>query len=173
METIGKYDVGDVVAYVTYRLESVGSLKKLMKLLFLIQYETRRLFTPRAVKFLYHGAPVTRAEFFIWSFGPMANEVYDALEDESRFRIEPAEEGPAYTVRYLGDPPKLPPPVAKRVDDVLKRYGGYKAWELERKVNQLLGLEPEKKEEYMGYAVDKYLQLEGFRLEIRDLAHGN
>ncbi|MGC9051103.1 MAG: type II toxin-antitoxin system antitoxin SocA domain-containing protein, partial [Pyrobaculum sp.] len=66
METIGKYDVGDVVAYVAFRLGNVGSLKKLMKLLFLIQYETRRLFTPRAVKFLYRSAPVTRAEFFIW-----------------------------------------------------------------------------------------------------------
>jgi hypothetical protein len=55
----------------------VYSVKKLMKLVFLAQYDVEG----RVVyEYRYGGRPLARAEFYIWSFGPMSNEVYDALE---------------------------------------------------------------------------------------------
>ncbi|WP_243676351.1 hypothetical protein [Vulcanisaeta distributa] len=63
--------------------------------------------------------------------------------------------------------------VAKRVDEVVNKYGSLKGWELERMVKERLGLLVEGKlEDYMGFRVDDYLREEGFKLVTKDLAHG-
>jgi hypothetical protein len=57
----------------------VYSVKKLMKQILLAQYDVEG----RVVhEYKYGGRPLARADFYIWSFGPMSNEVYDALESE-------------------------------------------------------------------------------------------
>jgi len=77
---VGEYGVREVVMFL---LKSLGgrvySVKKLMKLVFLAQYDVdaeRRV----VYEYRYGGRPLARAEFYIWSYGPMSNEVYDALE---------------------------------------------------------------------------------------------
>jgi len=170
------YTVRDVLARLVLELGGeVEGVKKLMKLVFLVQYEFPRL--PRVLgdvlggwrvfKYTYGGEPVARAEFFIWSFGPMSDEVYEALEDGG-FSVEVGE--PPYLVRYVGEPPALPRPVEERVREVARKYGRLRGWELERRVVELLRLVPEEKKMfYMGWPVDKYLEHEGAKLEAREL----
>jgi hypothetical protein len=48
--------------------------------------------------------------------------------------------------------------VAARLSDVAAKYGGWRPQQLERHVNQLLGLDvPEKKSDYMGVWLNSYL----------------
>lgn len=171
------YTVRDVLARLIQELGGeVEGVKKLMKLVFLVQYEfpgalpvVGRL-ARRVFKYVYRGGPAARAEFFIWSFGPMSNEVYEALEG-GEFSVEAGE--PPYLVRYAGEPPALPQPVEGRVREVARRYGRLRGWELERRVAELLDLVPEEKKMfYMGWPVDKYLEHEGFRLVARELGGG-
>ena len=166
-----EYTVRDVLARLIQELGGeVEGVKKLMKLVFLVQYEFPRLPTLggwRVFKYMYRCGPVARAEFFIWSFGPMSNEVYEALEGGG-FSVEAGE--PPYLVRYVGEPPVLPRPVEERVGEVARKYGGLRGWELERRVVELLRLVPEEKKMfYMGWPVDKYLEHEGAKLEAREL----
>ena len=49
----------------------------------------------------------------------------------------------------------------KKIDHIIKKYGGMSASELEQKVLELLNLTPEKKKKYMGKSVDEYLREEG------------
>ncbi len=94
MPQITDYGLEDVVYWVLSGLGgSVDGLKKLMKLLFLVQYDVvnSRFLGKRAIKYLYGGKPITRAEFYLWSFGPMSNEVYniiDELEDSGFISTE-------------------------------------------------------------------------------------
>jgi hypothetical protein len=111
------------------------------------------------------GRPLARAEFYIWSHGPISDEVHDAMEDfdavSGEFGLELCYGGPA---------PQLPTPVAARLSDVVSRYGGWKNWQLERYVKRLLGLDiPERLSDYVGYWLYTYLRAEGFRLEIHEL----
>ena len=94
------YVVKDVLAKLILELGGqVEGIKKLMKLVFLMQYDVKRSITGRrAIKYKYKGQPMARAEFFIWSFGPMSSEVYDALEG-SEFRIETRDL--PYMIQYL------------------------------------------------------------------------
>mgnify|MGYP001770803405 FL=1 len=158
---------------------SIDGLKKLMKILFLTQYDIRRgVLSKKAVKYLYGGRPITRVEFFLWSFGPMSNEVYDAideLEDDGVISTEALDN--LYTTVRISIARKtqvsLPKPVLSRIDEVVRKYGNYRGWELERLVKRLLGLDiEEKRNEYLGYYVDDYLREEGFNVVERDLAHG-
>ncbi|AAL63239.1 MAG: type II toxin-antitoxin system antitoxin SocA domain-containing protein [Pyrobaculum sp.] len=168
------YRVEDVVYYVVKRLGEVNGIKKLMKLVFLLQYEARpRLGRRIVVKYLYEGQPVARSEFYIWSFGPMSNEVYDAVEALENEGLLETSLGDYIKIITKGEKAfELPPPVARRVDEVAERYGRCRGWELEKVVNKMLKLDVEKKNEYMGFPVDKYLELEGLKLEMRELAHG-
>ncbi len=180
MSQAAQYGPGDVIYVVLERLGgSVDGLKKLMKLLFLVQYDIRRgLLGKRAVKYLYNGMPITGVEYFLWSFGPMSNEVYtalDELEDNNVISTEALDN--LYTTVRISIASKrqvdLPGPVLSRIDKVIRKYGGYRGWELERLVKRLLGLEvEEKRNEYLGYYVDDYLRREGFNLTVRDLAYG-
>jgi uncharacterized phage-associated protein len=166
---VGEYGVREVVMFL---LKSLGgrvySVKKLMKLVFLAQYDVdveRRV----VYEYRYGGRPLARAEFYIWSYGPMSNEVYDVLESGD-FDLVSGELG--LEICYAGPVPQLPRPVAARLSDVAAKYGGWKPWQLERYVNQLLGLDiPEKKSDYMGVWLNSYLRVEGYSLMPKEL-HG-
>jgi hypothetical protein len=60
-------------------------------------------------------AAAPRADFYIWSYGPMSNEVYDALESED-FDLVQGELG--LEIRYVGPAQQFPRPVAARLSDV-------------------------------------------------------
>ncbi|MFP3252355.1 MAG: DUF4065 domain-containing protein [Thermoproteus sp.] len=166
---VGEYGVREVVMFL---LKSLGGgvygVKKLMKLVFLAQYDVdveRRV----VYEYRYGGRPLARADFYIWSYGPMSNEVYDALEAED-FDLVQGELG--LEIRYAGPAPQLPRPVAARLSDVAAEYGGWRPWQLERHVNRLLGLDvPEKKSDYMGARLVSYLYAEGYSLVPKEL-HG-
>jgi uncharacterized phage-associated protein len=97
----------------------VYSVKKLMKLVFLAQYDVdveRRV----VYEYRYGGRPLARVDFYIWSYGPMSNEVYDALESED-FDLVSGELG--LEIYYAGPVPQLPRPVAARLADVAAAEG--------------------------------------------------
>ena len=175
-----QYSLEDVIYTVLDRLGgSIDGLKKLMKILFLTQYDIKKgMLGRKAIKYLYGGNPITRVEFFLWNFGPMSNEVYDAideLEDNNVISTEALDN--LYTTVRISIARKtqvsLPKPVLSRIDEVVRKYGNYRGWELERLVKRLLGLDiEEKRNEYLGYYVDDYLRKEGFNLAERDLAYG-
>ncbi len=162
------YTTKDVVIYVVKKLGSIHGVKKLMKLVFLTQYEVEREEGGiNVTKYNYRGEPITRTEFFIWNFGPMSNDVYDAIEDEN-FTLEKGDY--PYVIRWKGGPSYLPESVVKRIDEIIERYGDKKGWELEREVLRQLDLDiPEKKNEYMGVYVDDYLRIENIELRKKDL----
>jgi uncharacterized phage-associated protein len=164
MKTGMEYGTSDVVMYLLHR--RFMKPKKLMKLVFLAQYDVdaeRRV----VYEYRYGGRPLARAEFYIWSYGPMSNEVYDALESGD-FDLVSGELG--LEIYYAGPVPQLPRPAAARLSDVAAKYGGWKPWQLERHVNQLLGLDvPEKKSDYMGWPLYSYLRAEGYALAYRNL----
>jgi len=164
---VEEYGVREVVMFL---LKSLGgrvySVKKLMKLVFLAQYDAEGYVV---YEYWYGGRPLARAKFYIWSYGPMSNEVYDALESGD-FDLVSGELG--LEIYYAGPVPQLPRPVAARLSDVAAKYGGWRPWQLERYVNQLLGLDvPEKKSDYMGVWLNSYLRVEGYSLVLKEL-HG-
>jgi hypothetical protein len=66
--------------------------------------------------------------------------------------------------------PKLPQAVKARIDEALKKYGGKKAWELEKIVKKRLGVDmPEKLGAYMGWMVEDYAKEEGIELKQREI----
>ena len=106
---VGEYGVREVVMFL---LKSLGggvySVKRLMKLVFLAQYDVdveRRV----VYEYRYGGRPLARADFYIWSYGPVSNEVYDALESED-FDLVQGKLG--LEIRYVGPAPQLPWPAA-------------------------------------------------------------
>jgi uncharacterized phage-associated protein len=118
---VGEYGVREVVMFL---LKSLGggvySVKKLMKLVFLAQYDVdveRRV----VYEYRYGGRPLARADFYIWSYGPMSNEVYDALESED-FDLVQGELG--LEICHVGPAPQLPrPAAAARLSDVAAAGG--------------------------------------------------
>jgi hypothetical protein len=160
-ELMRDYGVRDVVLYVARRLRCFHRIDKLMSIIFLAQYDVN---AERRVVCEYRcgGRPLARAEFYIWSHGPMSNEVYDVLESGD-FDLVSGELG--LELCYAGPAPRLPKPVAARLSDATARYGGWRPWQLARHVNQLLGLDvPERKSDYIGHRLHTYLRAEGFAL---------
>ena len=95
----------------------------------------------------------------------MSDEVYDALD---RVEVRQVEQG--YLLTYRGVEPKLPQAVKARIDGVLRRYGGKKAWELEIVIKKKLGVDvPEKLDAYMGWMVEDYAKEEGIELKQREI----
>ena len=134
---VGDYGVREVVMIL---LKSLGgmvySVKKLMKLVFLAQYDVDVEW--RVVyEYRYGGRHLAGAEFYIWSYGPMSNEVYDVLESGD-FDLVSGELG--LEICYAGPVPQLPRPVAARLSDVAAKYGGWKPWQLERQCEPVAGL---------------------------------
>jgi uncharacterized phage-associated protein len=161
-----EYTTADVVVYMIHRLGGeVATLKKLMKLIFLVQYDVSKLFSLHITKYLCGGRPLARAQFYLWTYGPVSDEVYDVLD-----RVEVRQDERGYLLAYRGTEPKLPQAVKARIDEVLKKYGGKKAWELEKIVKKRLGVDlPEKLGAYMGWMVEDYAKEEGIELKQREI----
>ena len=155
------YTARDVVLYAARALHCFKA-SKLVSVLFLAQYDVER----RTVyEYRCGGRPLARAEFYIWSHGPISDEVYDVLED---FDAVSGELG--LELCYGGPAPQLPQPAAARFSDVAAKYGGWKPWQLRYYVKKLLGLDvPECLSDYMGHWLYTYLRAEGFRLETREV----
>lgn len=151
------YSIYDVISYLIKRLGGeVKGVKKLMKLIFLIQYERKG---DKIIKYLFKGRPVTRAEFYIWSNGPMSNEVYEVIDE--RLRIDDREipviiKLPLIDISIFER--RLPEIVKKRIDDIVNRYGWLYGFELERISLKILDLDDLKKSEYMGSPIDDYIR---------------
>ncbi len=156
------YGTPDIIAYLLRR--KFMKPVKLMLLTFLAQYDVEG-----DVVYEYRccGRPLARAEFYLWTHGPVSEEVQDALEALDPDFVS-TELGLMMT--WPGPVPRLPEPVAARLDEVVEKYGGWKPWELERHVKKLLGLDiPEKLSDYMGWFLYNYLRAEGYALKYRDL----
>jgi len=155
------YTARDVVLYAARALHCFKA-SKLVSVLFLAQYDVER----RTVyEYRCGGRPLARAEFYIWSHGPISDEVYDVLEDFDAVSDELGLE-----LCYGGPAPQLPQPAATRLSDVAAKYGGWKPWQLRHYVKKLLGLDvPERLSDYMGVWLDSYLRAEGFQMETREV----
>jgi len=147
------YTAEDVIVYLLEMLGgSVKGVKKLMKLMFLLQYEREG---NTVVKYLYKHEPVARTEFFIWSYGPLSNEVYEVIDE--KLKIEDREV--PVTISLSGSSSaELPGPVKERIEYVAKKYGDMMGYELEKKAMELLELDEHAKTEYMGVLVDSYIK---------------
>jgi uncharacterized phage-associated protein len=160
---VGEYGVREVIMFL---LKSLGgrvySVKKLMKLVFLAQYDVEG----RVVyEYRYGGRPLARAKFYIWSYGPMSNEVYDALESGD-FDLVQGELG--LEICYAGSMPQLPRPVAARLSDVATA-GGPGNWSGSESATGLR--HPREEVGYMGVRFVNYLYVEGYSLVPKEL-HG-
>jgi uncharacterized phage-associated protein len=161
------YTARDAVLYIAKALRCF-KVSKLESILFLAQYDVEG---DVVYEYRCGGRPLARAEFYIWSHGPISNEVYDVLESVN-FDVVSGEFGLEFC--YSGPAPQLPQPVAARLSDVVARYGGWKTWQLERHVKKLLGLDiPERLSDYMGHLLYTYLRAEGFRLEPHEVCIGH
>jgi len=158
------YGGRDVILYVASKLRCFKA-SKLVSILFLAQYDVD---VERRTVYEYRcgGRPLARARFYVWD-DVTCDEVYDALESED-FDAAVGELGLEFC--YKGPAPQLPPPVAARLSDTVAKYGSWKPWQLRHYVNKLLELDiSEKKSDYMGVWLDRYLRAEGFRLETREV----
>ena len=152
------YSLGDVVKYLIYSNGgNVDGIKKLVKLLFLVQYDKG---IGKVKKYLYDGRPITHTEFYIWNYGPFSNEIYDVIDG-----LKINEEGYKVLIGLPDDfdprevTDKLPVEVMKRIRRVVKKYGKKKGYELEGITLKLLKLDKElKKEYYKGYFIDDSLR---------------
>lgn len=173
------YTLRDIVLYIVDRLGSVEGLKKLMKLIFLTQYDKSRLLIKRSVvKYVYEGEPITRTSFYIWWYGPFSNEVYKIIDEYSENGvIELSEDEYGRTIIKPGPRLKMlkidiPSPVRERIDKVLEKYGSKTGTELELYVlkNLLFMERPEYKEDWYGVPVEEYYKKQGIKVEIQELS---
>jgi uncharacterized phage-associated protein len=157
------YCAKEVVLYVAKTLRCF-KVSKLMSVVFLAQYDVEG---DVVYEYRCGGRPLARAEFYIWSHGPISDDLYDVFESAD-FDAVSGELG--LELCYGGPAPQLPQSAAVRLSDVAVRYGGWKSWQLERYVKKLLGLDiPERLSDYMGHWLYTYLRAEGFRLEAREI----
>jgi uncharacterized phage-associated protein len=157
-----EYGTSDVVAYLLHRrfMKPI----KVVLLAFLAQHDVEG---GVVYEYRYGGRPLARAEFYIWTHGPVSDEVYDALE---ALGPDPVSTEFGLMLTWPGPLPHLPEPAAARLAEVAAKYGGWKPWELERHVKKMLGLDiPEKMSDYMGWLLHNYLYVEGYVLMRRDL----
>jgi hypothetical protein len=155
------YSARDVVLYIAKALRCF-KVRKLELVVFLAQHDVEG---DVVYEYRCGGRPLARAEFYIWSTGVVSDEVHDVLEDfdavSGEFGLE---------LCYGGPVPQLSQPVAARLSDAASRYGGWRSWQLERRVKKLLGLDiPERLSDYVGYWLYKYLRAEGFSLVAREV----
>ena len=163
------YSVEDVILYVVCRLGGVHGIRKLMYLLFLVQYESKHfLFRRRVVKYMCCGDPIAHANFYIWTRGPHSNEIETAVEslinrgklmydcDEyGRTIIKCCDNDFVMNARLI---PLLPDRVIDRLDRVINKYGNFMPTKLEHYIlRKVLLMEyPAEKEDYIGMLVDEY-----------------
>jgi hypothetical protein len=158
------YSTADVLKFILRTLGGRVPHKSLTYLTFLAQYDIRE----REVrKYLAGGQPLACAEFYLWD-GIASEEVADASEEFA------SEMGEVYLeLIYEGPTPPLPPPVERRLAHIAVEYGDWRPWQLRRHAYKLLDLAiPEKRGDYAGHFIDRYLQVEGFKLKTKELLTG-
>jgi hypothetical protein len=158
------YSTADVLKFLLKALGGRAPYSSLRYLAFLAQYDVRGRLVR---KYLAGGKPLARARFYLWS-DVMSEEVADASEEfASRM-------GRVYVeLIYGGPPPALPPPVEARLAYVAAEYGGWKPWQLRTRIYELLDLTvPEKRNDYMGHFIERYLRVEGFKIRTKELLTG-
>jgi hypothetical protein len=155
------YSTADVLKFLLRTLGGRAPYASLRYLAFFAQYDVRGR---EARKYLAGGQPLSRTEFYLWS-GIMSEEVADASQEFA------SEVGEVYVeLIYDGPPPALPPPVERRLAYVAVEYGGWKPWQLEKYAYEVLDLSiPEKRSDYAGHFIDRYLRAEGFKLKTKEL----
>jgi len=158
------YGLGDLITYI---FENFGNLiegsKKLLKLLFLIQYER---INNSIIKYYALDKPIARSEFFIWYYGPFSNTVYQFIDQH--IEIDTTKRPYKLFLSKKISNHKLPETVQERVDKILARYKNKTGHELELLVNATLGLDTASKLEHMGWYVDDYIK-QRFKLMKIDL----
>lgn len=178
----------DILLYLIYKYyREHGKLygrKKLQKLLFLVEHldpATNRIVPSRNI---------TGYKFKIWLYGPFSEVIYYDLErlvdqgliveevmgSDTYVKVNgldiplPLYEDDGYPkVIYIYYPRKrigdvgveLPPSLRRRIDWVIREYGGLTPTQLEEEVLRMLDLTPKKKLKYMGVDIDKYLKEKG------------
>jgi uncharacterized phage-associated protein len=161
------YSVRDVMYFVAKKLRCFGNMGKLRLLIFLAQYDVKKFPRRRAVEYRCGGRPLARAEFYIWRPDVVSDEFYEALETISLDMVRTAA---GLEFCYGGPAPDLPKPVAERLTAVVDKYGGWKAWQLQRHVKKLLGWDVEERyANYLGNPISAYFYGEGFMFETKEL----
>jgi hypothetical protein len=158
------YSTADVLKFLIKTLGGRAPYSSLRYLAFLAQYDVRG----REVrKYVARGRPLARARFYLWS-DIMSEEIADASEEFA------SKMGRVYVeLIYNGPSPALPPPVETRLAYVAVEYGGWKPWQLRMHIYELLDLAvPEKRSDYAGHFIERYLKIEGFKLKTKELLAG-
>jgi hypothetical protein len=116
-------------------------------LAFLTQYDIYNLFVKRvAVEYTYGGKPISRTQFYIWpDYIIRPEDSIDEKELEGEY--------------------KLPQPVMKRIDEIIRRHSKKRMWQLATYIRKKLNLEPrEKCFDYISDYVHDYFRHEKFKV---------
>ncbi len=167
----GKYELRDVIYYIVKKLDHVDGLKKLMKLIFLVQYDAGIL-PSRVVKYLYNSEPLTRTEFYIWQLGPYSDDVYDIVYNDDNIVLKPDEYGRTIIKLKHDVEIVLPEEVKNRINRILRKYCNWSGTKLEHyTLKKILKFElVEEKEDWYGVPVDECLRRRGISIREVDLA---
>jgi len=165
------YTLCDLIRYIIIKLGNrIEGLKKLMKLLFLIQYEVKGFIHSHVVKYLFNNVPISRTEFYIWEFGPMSDDVYKVIEEDKSIISEIDEFGRVVLKLENVYEIKLPESVKRRVDEVLSKFGSKSGTQLEKYVlERVLKMDDVEKRDWLGTPVDLYYKAKNIKIEIREL----
>ena len=158
------YSTADVLKFLIKTLGGRVPYKSLPYLAFFAQYDIRGR---EARKYLAGGEPLARTEFYLWH-GIVSDEVADASQEFAY------EVGEVYLeLIYEGPAPPLPPPVERRLAYAAVEYGDWKPWQLQKHAYEVLDLSiPEKRSDYAGLLIDRYLHVEGFKFKTKELLTG-
>lgn len=121
----------DLVVYVVSRFPRGVGRTRLMKILFLVDFESSRKL----------GAPATGLEWRRYFYGPFSEEVLrvlDELVDEEKLAVD---EGPEKRYVALVEPPVLPDALREIVDYVVDEYGFLRLEDLLKVVYEKGGVE--------------------------------
>jgi len=148
------YSVADVVYYLGSVLGGrIVGVRRPILLLFLAQYERR---DGIVVRYVYHGSPITRAQFFIWNGGVFSNEIHDVLDT-----LPGDDETPVTLYTPPVNPDTIPGRVASRIRRVAEEYAHHDADTLTAIIQYTLALDEHPTSHYQGLNIDEYLRMTG------------
>ena len=118
---------------------------------FMAQYDIYSLGPIKiAVKYMYAGRPITRNRFHIGFKFIVMMDIPGTAELFGKYR--------------------LPPPVEDRIFKIWHKYHNWPIQKLRHTIRKKLQLKPEEKRgDYLGVDVDKYLKAEGFKLIKKEI----
>jgi len=160
------YNVSDVVFFILRALGGAYGLMKIVYLTFLTDYEQ---VGDTVLKYFYGGEPLSRANYFVWTRGPMSNEVFRVVYGDA---VKAKMDRLGRVLLYTDEVPNLPVEVQMCLKEVLARYGELRSGQLERLVFRMLKLRSEDIDDFAGMWIDDYLQKVGLRVKPVDLQRG-